>query len=300
MRAVVLAGQGSPDVLVPGDVEEPAVGSGDVQVTVAGAAVNPVDLKTRSGFLSDIVLTFPAVLGWDVAGIVTAVGAAVDRFAVGDRVVGMIAQPVHRYGTYAERVVADQSLFAPAPRSLPLDEAAAIPLAALTAWQTTAALHVAEGTPVLVTGAAGAVGRIVTQLLIRRGHEVDALARASDTDELRDLGAHAVFDRPQALPARRYAGVVDTAGVAAAVRAVRDNGRFVSIDDNEQPDPERGVTPAKNYVDENGVQLAEIVARIDAGLLSVPVAHKFPLDDAARAHGVLAAGGTRGRVLLIP
>lgn len=298
MKAAILPTIGDPDLLFLGEVPDLPVGPADIAVAVAAAAVNPVDLKTRSGFLK-LDLQFPAVLGWDVAGVVTAVGEQVRRFAPGDRVVGMIAQPAHRYGTYAERVVADQELFAPAPSTVPLPEAAAIPLAALTARQTLGTLSLAPEARVLVTGGAGAVGRIVVQLLRHRGHSVGAVARAGDADDLRDLGVvwTGAADR---IEERAWDAVVDTAGLASSIAAVRDGGAFVSIDDNEQPRPQRGITPHKSYVDENGPALAELAAMIDAGQLQVPVARSYALADIARAHTDFAAGGIRGKVLVLP
>ena len=301
MKAATLPRLGGPELFMLGDVPDSPVGPTDVAVTVAAAAVNPVDIKTRSGFLS-LGLSFPAVLGWDVAGEVCTVGAEVTRFVPGDRVVAMIAQPAHRYGTYAEQVVADQSLFASAPTTIPLIAAAALPLAGLTARQTLSTLALDQPSQVLVTGAAGAVGRIAVQLLLRAGHTVAALARPSDTDDLRGLGVASVtaLEGSNGPAPRAFDAVVDTAGLASAIDAVRDGGQFVSIDDNQQPGPQRGITPHKSYVDENGAALAELVAALDTGSLDVPVNRSFALADVGRAHDVFAGGGVRGKVLIIP
>ncbi|MFD4656442.1 NADP-dependent oxidoreductase [Kitasatospora sp. NPDC058444] len=299
MKAVTFHHTGAPDVLTLGEVPELPVGPQDIRVVVTAAAVNPVDLKTRSGFLT-LNLTYPSVPGWDVSGVVAEIGGEVTRFTVGQQVVGMVAQPAHRYGTYAEQVVADARLFAPAPVGVPLEEAAALPLAGLTAVQTLDKLTLAPGAPVLVTGAAGAVGRIAVQLLLADGHSVDALARAGDAESLRALGVGTVHTRAQDLPAATHAAVVDTAGVAAAIRAVADGGQFVAIDDNDQPAPERGITPRKSYVDENGDQLRTLSDLVSAGRLTVPTGRRYPLADAARAHQEFGAGGLRGKVLLLP
>lgn len=266
---------------------------------VAAAAVNPVDLKTRSGFLP-IDIAFPGVLGWDVAGVVAEIGAGATGFAVGDPVVGMVAQPVRRYGTYAETVAAPASVFAPAPTGIALVEAAALPLGGLTAAQTLEKLTLPQESPVLVTGAAGSVGRIAVQLLLSRGHRVDGLARASDRVDLGALGVGRVFTSLTELPMAAYTAVVDTAGLAAAIGAVRDGGQFVAIDDNQQPEPQRGIVPRKSYVNEDGAQLAELAAAVSAGELWLPVGRRYPLHDAALAHKEFGAGGLRGKVLLIP
>ena len=299
MKAVIITAKGEPDVLTVAEIDEPEAGPGDIVVSVAAAAVNPVDLKTRSGFL-DIELTYPAVLGWDVSGTVVAVGPSVTRFAQGDNVIGMIAQPAHRFGTYAERVVAAESLFAHAPTGVTLEHAAALPLAALTALQQLDKITLPAQSTVLVTGAAGAVGRIASAILLTRGHRVDALARESDTDDLLELGARSVFSKPVDLPLGTYDAVVDTAGVVETIDSVRDGGAYVSIEDGDQPEPQRGITPGKSYVNEDGPGLEEFAALVSAGTISVPVAREFGFDEAARAHSLLAAGGTRGKVLLIP
>jgi NADPH:quinone reductase-like Zn-dependent oxidoreductase len=299
MKAVIITAKGDPDVLTVADIDEPTAGPGDITVSVAAAAVNPVDLKTRSGFLP-IELTFPAVLGWDVSGTVIDVGQSVTRFAPGDTVIGMIAQPAHRFGTYSERVVADESLFAHAPTGISLEHAAAIPLAALTAVQQLDKISLAAQSTVLVTGAAGAVGRIASAILLSRGHRVDAIARESDTENLLALGAGQVFTNPVDLQHGRYDAVVDTAGVVETIDSVRDGGAYVSIEDGDQPEPQRGITPGKSYVNEDGPGLDEFVSLVSAGTITVPVAREFGFDEASQAHSLLAAGGTRGKVLLIP
>ncbi|MCX6489488.1 MAG: NADP-dependent oxidoreductase [Rhodococcus sp.] len=299
MKAVVITGKGGPEVLTVAEIDEPDAGPGDVTVSVAAAAVNPVDIKTRSGFLP-IELTYPAVLGWDVSGTVVAVGPSVTRFAPGDNVIGMIAQPAHRFGTYAERVVADESLFAHAPIGISLQHAAAIPLAALTAMQLIDKITLPAHSTVLVTGAAGAVGGIASALLSIRGHTVDAVARKSDTENLLAHGMRRVFTSPVDLPAGAYDAVVDTAGIVDAIDSVRDGGAYVSIEDGNQPEPQRNITPSKSYVNEDGLGLEKFVSLVSSGTITVPVARQWEFDQAPRAHSLLAAGGTRGKVLLIP
>ena len=299
MRAVVITAKGGPEVLTVDEVDEPTAGPADITVSVAAAAVNPVDLKTRSGFLP-IELAYPAILGWDVSGTVVAVGSSVTRFALGDNVIGMIAQPAHCFGTYAERVVANHLLFAHAPTGVTLEHAAAIPLAALTAVQQLDKITLPAQSTVLVTGAAGAVGRIASALLLLRGHRVDALARESDTEVLQALGARRLFTSATDLTFGEYDAVVDTAGVSRSIDSVRDGGAFVSIEDGEQPEPQRGITPGKSYVNEDGAGLEEFTALVSAGTITVPVAREFGFDEAPQAHSLLADGGTRGKVLLIP
>ena len=242
MKAAIINRTGPASELRVSDVPIPEPESGEIRVKVAAAAVNPVDIKTRSGFLK-IDLNFPAILGWDVAGAVDAIGADVSRFHVGDQVMGMVAQPVRGQGTYAEYVCAPEELFASVP-----------------------------------TG----------------------LARLSDTDDLVALGVETVYDSTTEIPVAAFDAVIDTAGIPEAISNVRDDGKFVSITDNTQPQPERGIIPMKSYVQENGQQLAEIADQVAQGKLSVPAGPVYPLTQVANAHADFEYGGIRGKVLLIP
>jgi len=286
-------------VLEIASLAQPVPGLGQVRVRVSAAAVNPVDLKTRSGFLADIDLRFPAVLGWDVAGVIDEVGAAVDNWRPGDRVIAMLAQPVRGQGTYAEQVVVPSELLAPAPTTLPLHHAAAIPLAATTAWQALDALGITSGT-LLITGGVGAVGGFAIQLARLRGLRVSALVSEADHDAALALGAAEILHRGESLPAGIVDAVLDTAGVASAIGCVRDSGAYISIADTPQPEPERAIIPRKSYVNENGTQLAEISQLVNENKLTIRIADEYHLDEAAAAHQRAQNHGTPGKVLLIP
>ncbi|MDX3186598.1 NADP-dependent oxidoreductase [[Kitasatospora] papulosa] len=297
MKAAVIGRTGPADELTYADVELPQTGPHDIRVKTAFAAVNPVDIWTRRG-IPGVDLTFPAVLGWDVAGTVDAVGSEVTRFRVGDRVMGMVKQMTRLQGTYAEFVSAPHQLFAPLPAGLSLETAAAAPLTVLTSAQLLSNLHLPDRAKVLVTGAAGAVGRVTVQRLIQAGHEVSGLARATDHDDLASLGVRTVYPSGADIPSQAFDAVIDTAGVPQTISNVRDGGEFLSITDNEQPEPERAITPRKNYVEEDGPQLAAIAEQLADGTLTVPVCRTYPLSDAAAAHAAFEQGGLRGKLLL--
>ena len=299
MKAAVIYGQGEPNVLQIASIPAPGLEPNQVRVKVEAAAVNPVDLKTRSGFLADIKLNFPAVLGWDVAGIVEEIGNNAAPWQRGDRVIAMVAQPVRGLGTYAEYVNISADLLAPAPTSLPLAHAAAIPLGGATAWQALDAVGLTDGT-ILITGGVGAVGGLAIQLAKLRGLDVIALVSDRDEAAARALGADHVVHRGQPMPASITDGVLDTAGATEAITSVHDNGSFVSIEDVPLPSPERGITPRKSYVNENGGQLRELSELVDHGELQIRIADTYPLADAATAHKRLEAGGVRGKLLLMP
>ena len=299
MKAVVINRTGSADELTYSDLPEPEINSCDIRIKVAAAAVNPVDIKTRSGFLG-IDLTFPAILGWDVSGTVEATGADVTKFKVGDAVMGMIAQSVRRRGTYSEFVVAPETLFVSVPEKLPLERAAAVPLAAMAAAQLLDKVNLTQASRVLVTGAAGAVGRVAAQWLLQRGHEVAGLARSSDRDDLTRLGITVVYSDIVEIPRYAFDAVLDTAGISGTIAAVHDKGAFVSVADNRQPEPQRGIIPTKSYVQEDGARLATIAEQVACHSLIVTVGSRYPLSEAAAAHRDFEKGGLRGKVLLIP
>ena len=177
MRAVVLDRFGGPEVLSLVERPDPVAKPGTVVVRVAAANVNPTDLAARQGFVVGDAVQPPLVLGWDLAGTVEAVGDGVSGHDVGERVVGMIPWYAigGRIGAYAELVAVVADWVVPLPESLGFAEAATIPLNALTARQALDLLDPAPGSPILVTGASGAVGAFATQLALAAGHEVTAM-----------------------------------------------------------------------------------------------------------------------------
>src|SRR5512134_488186 len=192
MRAIRQETLGGPEVLRLVEVPRPAPTPTEVLVRTAAAGVNPVDWKTRArgGFLGDP----PFTVGWDVAGVVEEVGFGVTRFAPGDRVFGMPRFP-HEAAAYAEYVTSPSRQLARTPDELSDVEAAALPLAGLTAWQSlveTAA--VAAGQRVLVLGAAGGVGHLAVQIAKARGAYVIGTARAEKHGFLAELGADEAVD----------------------------------------------------------------------------------------------------------
>ncbi|PID59965.1 MAG: oxidoreductase [Gammaproteobacteria bacterium] len=299
MKAALIHRTGSASELQVTDIPMPEVGPGEIRVKVAAAAVNPVDVQTRSDSL-DLNITFPSVLGWDVAGTVDAVGAGVTRFHEGDLVMGMIAQHLRTQGTYAEYVSSPRELFALVPEGISLQQAAAAPLVVLTAAQMLNEISLPEKADVLVTGAAGGVGRVAVQLLLQDGHKVAGLARPSDTDDLTALGVAAVYDTAASVPAKTFDAVFDCAGIAGTIASVRDGGGFVSIVNRPQPEPENGIVPKMSFVQENGEQLGKLAQQIARGTLTVPIGHTYPLSQVDKAHADFEQGGMRGKVLLIP
>lgn len=311
MNALVIHQFGGPEVLEVVDVPIPEPGPRQVRVRVAGSSVNPIDLSTRSGALAHgglLVRAPVTALGWDLSGTVDAVGDGVARFARGDAVVGVRDVLSSVPGAQAEQVVVDESALAPAPRSVSLVEAATLPLNALTADGALALAGVGRGDTLLVTGAAGAVGGYVLQLAALRGVRTVAVASAQDEALVRELGASDLVPRSETLaqPVRDVVpggvdAVVDAAVLGiVAHEALRGGGTFVALVRPFAPPPIRGTRVLVHESFADGARLAELSALVDAGHLTLRVAQQIPLAEAARAHERFAAGGLRGRLVLVP
>src|SRR5690242_12113036 len=172
MKAVVLHEFGGPEVLAIEDVAVPEPIATEVQVRVHAAGINPVDFKTRAGQGMAGIVEPPMTIGWDVAGTVSEVGVGVTRFCAGDEVLGMPWFP-REAGAYAEYVTAASRHFVSKPHTRSFEEAAALPLAGLTAWQLVVdAIALQQGDDLLIHGAAGGVGHLAVQIAKARGATV--------------------------------------------------------------------------------------------------------------------------------
>jgi NADPH:quinone reductase-like Zn-dependent oxidoreductase len=305
MRAIRQQRLGGPEVLEFVEVPRPVPAPTEVLVRVRAAGVNPVDWKVRSrgGFLGDP----PFTVGWDVAGVVEEVGLGVTRFAVGDRVFGMPRFP-REAAAYAEYVTSPSRQLARIPDGLSDVEAAALPLAGLTAWQALVeTADVQSEHHVVILGAAGGVGHLAVQIAKARGAYVIGTARAEKHGFLAELGADEAVDYTrEAVPERvRNIDVAfDVVGGEPGeevLPALRDGGMLVSVRSRSEGLREGGagrVRVASLLVepDRTGLEaLAELVAR---GALRPHVSRTFPLADAARAHEVSEAGRTQGKLVL--
>ena len=193
MRAITFASYGGPDVLELTEQPDPIVGPDYVLVRVRAASVNPVDYKIREGYLQGAFVShLPIIAGWDVAGVVEAVGPAVHDYAVGDEVIGYVRKDSVEHGTYAELVAAHPRHLARKPTSVSFEQAAALPLAGLTALQSIDLAGVGAGDVVLVHAAAGGVGSFAVQLAAARGARVIGTAGEGNHEYVRGLGAEPV------------------------------------------------------------------------------------------------------------
>ena len=304
MRGVAYDRYGGPDVLtLRDDLPDPPVGPDTVLVRVHAAGVNPVDVLIRSGGLTGAYPHhLPIVPGWDVAGVVEAAGPAVTAFAAGDEVFGYVRRDDVQWGTTAELVPAPQRCLAHKPESLSFAEAAGLPLAGLTAYQSlTEALDVHEGERVLVHRAAGGVGFSAVQIAVALGAHVVGTASPRNHGFLTDAGAAEVLDysaEPISAQLSEPVDVVlDLVGgdtLADAPEQVRDRARIVSVVDpvvNEMGGRYVFVRPEHEHLEELG-------RMADAGQLRVPIARAFPLEQTAGAQELVAGGHVRGKVVV--
>ena len=307
MKAIRFHAYGDPRVLTLEDAPLPEIAADEVLVKVHAAAVNPADCKFRAGWFKEWVpLALPFIPGADLAGIVVEAGPLASRFEPGAKVFAMKHVPVG--GSYAEYVAVRGDELAFAPSSLPLEQAAGVPLAALTAWCAlfdVARLH--AGQTVLIHAAAGGVGGFAVQLARLAGAQVIATASQANVERVRALGADRVIDHRQedfAAAVKDVDVVLDAIGGDTQTRSfgvLRQGGTMVTL----QPPgiatevaQAHGVRGVLATVSPHAARLAEMAALIDAGRLTVAIDSEFPLADAAAAHARSETGRARGKVIL--
>lgn len=314
MMAVSFDDFGSEDVLRYREHPIPEPGPGEILIKVRAAGVNPVDWKIREGLLKTrMPHQFPIIPGWDVAGTVAALGPKCRRFKKGDAVYAYARKPVIKDGCYAEYVVLPEKNVALKPETLSFAEAASIPLAALTAWQSLFdAADLQKGQTVLIHAAAGGVGGFAVQLAKWKGARVIGTASAANHDYVRSLGADEVIDYTQtdfveaarALAPKGFDVVYDTVGEDVQIRSiplVRKGGVLVTI---LAPKPEAQAAKQLRlryvFVAPNAAQLKRLATLADSGKLKTHISAEFPLEQAAEAQRRSKAGHTRGKMVLIP
>ncbi|MEU2866419.1 NADP-dependent oxidoreductase [Streptomyces mirabilis] len=311
MKAVRFHQYGDPDVLRYEDVEQPVPGAGQVRVRVAATSFNPVDANIRAGFMQGpIPVTLPHSPGIDVAGTVDALGEGVTGIQVGDQVIGFL--PMAGPGAAAEYVLAPVEALTPAPKSVALSDAAALPLVGLTAWQALFEhAKLTAGQRVLVNGAGGAVGGYAVQLAQQAGAFVIATAGPRSSRRVTAAGADEVIDHTTADVAAAVSQPVDVvlnlapvepAQLDALLGLVRPGGVLVNttVWMPAPSDEERGVRGIDLLVRSDAEQLSHLAALIDGGELRVEVARRVPLAELPALHADAAAGALpSGKVVVV-
>ncbi|MCU1685519.1 MAG: alcohol dehydrogenase [Amycolatopsis sp.] len=307
MKAITYSTYGGAEVLELTERPTPKVGPDSVLVNVRAASVNPVDWKIRAGYLDSVLdVFFPAIPGWDVAGVVERTGPAVTEFAVGDEVVGYVREDVLFNGTFAEQVAAPVRTLARKPRNFSWAQAGGLPLAGLTAYQCLVhALKVTDGDTVLVHAAAGGVGSLAGQIAVALGARVIGTASERNHEYLRGRGIEPVTygdglaARVRELVPEGVNAVLDLVGgdaLQTTPDVLVEPGRVASIVDGE------GVGKLGGhyvFVRPDAVDLAALVDLAEAGKVTVEVAETYPLAEAAAAHRSSEQGHTRGKIVVL-
>ena len=330
MKAFILDRYGKTRSTRIGELPEPEPGDDDVLVQVHAAGVNALDSKIRNGeFKLLLPYRLPAVLGNDVAGIVIRVGSRVRRFKPGDEV---YARPeTARMGAFAERIAMNESAVAIKPATLDMEQAASLPLVALTAWQALVdRANLSKGQKVLVHAGSGGVGTVAIQLAKHLGAFVATTTSTANVEWVRSLGADVVVDYRKedfAASLRDYDVVLNSLGtdvLEKSLRVLKPGGKLISI--SGPPDPDfakdigaswilrqvmrvlsrrirkqamrRGVSYSFLFMKESGEQLRKIAALVDAGIVRPVVDRVFGLDAAGEAMAYVDQGRAKGKVVV--
>ena len=303
MKAIIYRQYGGPEVLEFSDVPEPKLSQTNVLIRVKAAALNPADHILQEG-LGDSIMDawFPVIPGWDVAGIVERAGAGVAEFASGDEVIGFVREEILRHGTYAEKVSATFSSFVRKPHNATWAQAAALPLAGLTAYQAIVyAIDIQQGETLLIHGASGGVGSIAAQIAVYRGAKVVGSASEVNHNYLRSIGVQPVLHGNQLVDDVRrivpegFDTILDCAGhgvLSLTPQIGRTGVRACSI---------AGAAPGVKTVFARADQadLTTLVELVEAGILIVPIAATCSLADAAVAQRALRNGrNAPGKIVL--
>lgn len=279
---------GDPSVISHDDVDIPEPGPDEVLIKVAATSFNPTEAALRAGLLREITpVSLPYALGWDVAGTVV---------STGEHVIGWLDG-----GAAAEYVTAPAQLLTPAPTTIPLADAATLPLAGLTAWQAVFEhAHVVEGQRVLVNGAGGGIGGFTVQLAKYAGGHVIATASPRSAARVRRQGADQVVDHTATSlaaavrePVDTIINLVSTGPIDELIPLLRPGGVIVSA-------ANRGIGATHFVTRRDMSQLAALTALVDTGVVGVEVSRSFPLTELARVHRHAEAGELHGKVTIVP
>jgi NADPH:quinone reductase-like Zn-dependent oxidoreductase len=311
MKAIRFHEYGDPEVLRLEDVDLPTPGPGQVRVRVAATSFNGVDGNIRAGRMQGpMPLDLPHIPGLDAAGTIDALGDGVDALRTGDHVIGFL--PFGDDGATAEYVLATAANLAPAPTSIPLADAAALPLVGLTAWQALFEhAHLRAGQRILVNGASGAVGGYAVQLARSVGAHVIATASPRTRRQVTTQGADEIVDHTGGDVGAAVREPVDVLLNLAPISpdqfttlagVVRDGGVIVNttVWMPAPSDETRGVRGIDLFVRSDATQLGELAARVDRGELTVDIAERVPMTDLVSIHTRAADGTLPGKIVVLP
>lgn len=312
MKAAVLYQFGSAENLQIADIDKPVATGDQVLIKVMAAGINPVDTKVRAGTNGiSKRIQLPAILGWDVSGIITATGKDISFFKPGDAVFGCIGFP-GLGKAYAEFAVADPGSLAKKPGNISFEEAAGIPIAGLTAYQAIhEQLNLQSKQTILIQAAAGGVGHLAVQFAKLAGAYVIGTASGKNAAFLRSLGADQVIDYKN----EKFEDIVSDADAALdamggevlyrSITCVKRGGTVVCLPSSTRDDPkavalakERGIKLAWPMMRPDGEQTRAIAALFEQKKLKVNIDRVFSLAEIARAHEAVESHGTKGKVVV--
>jgi NADPH2:quinone reductase len=322
VQAMIINETGCPDVLELAEIATPKPGPGEVLVKIAYAGVNPADWKNRQGMLAQYrPYVFPYIIGFDAAGVVAVLGEGVSEFTVGDRVFTPTNHGQGGQGSYAEYAIASVDRVAPIPEELSFAQAAALPVATLTAWQGLFTRgNVEPDQQILIHGGSGGLGSFAVQFARVKGARVAATCSTANVDYLKKLGVEKVIDyrtqnimrevmtwAPDGLDYLMNA--VGESTLPDGLELLKTGGTYVSIptlvDDGDMAASAaaaaaKGVNRVFSTMDDQNTSdmLTEIANLLATDKISMPPIKEYPLSGVAEAHVALESGHTRGKVVL--
>ena len=308
MKAIVIDQYGDKNVLQEREVDQPSIQEDQVLLEIHATSINPIDWKVRAGYLTDMLpFEFPIILGWDAAGIIVEKGSNVTNFEVGERVFTRPATT--RQGTYAEYAPVDENLLAKMPASMSFEEAAAIPLAGLTAWQCLVDFAgVKKDDKVLIHAGAGGVGTFAIQIAKSLGAYVTTTASEENEELVKSLGADQVInykteDFSQIL--HDYDFVLDSMGgevQSNSYKVLKPKGKLVSIaaPPNEEEAQKYEVEAGFLWLDPKGEQLQKLADLYEAGKLRAVIGETFDFNEKSlqAAHALSETHHARGKIVI--
>ncbi|MGM0839943.1 MAG: NADP-dependent oxidoreductase [Bacillota bacterium] len=308
MKAIIINQYGDKEVLQEKELDQPVIGDNQILLENHATSINPIDWKVRAGYLKDMLdFEFPIILGWDAAGVIAETGKNVQGFEVGDRV---FARPATtREGTYAEYVAVDDELLAKMPDSMSFEEAAAIPLAGLTAWQCLVDFgQIKEGDKVLIHAGSGGVGNFAIQIAKSFGAYVATTASGKNEEFVKSLGADQFInyreeDFSEVL--QDFDLVLDSMGgevQSNSYKVLKKNGKLVSIAQppSEEEAEKYGVKAEFLWLDPKGEQLEKLAELYESDQLKPVIGETFDLSEQGLkdAHALSETHHAQGKIVI--
>jgi NADPH:quinone reductase-like Zn-dependent oxidoreductase len=313
MKAIVLKAFGSADNFAVEEISQPTIQNNEVLVEVKAISINPVDMKTRSGkaMAARLKDEDPIILGWDISGVITEVGAEVKDFKIGDEVFGMVNFPGSGKA-YAEYVAAPAAHLALKPANISHEAAAAATLAALTAWQAfNTHVKISPGDRVLIHAAAGGVGHFAVQIAKHFGAYVIGTASAANKDFVLSLGADEHFDyrsKPFEEAISDIDIVLDTIGgnnIERSFEVVKKGGTVITLPSATsegivEKAKAKGINGFFFMVQSNGEDMKQLADLLEKGIIKPHVSAVYSFDEMGKAHQQIETGSTRGKIIIKP